>query len=253
MNDYMILTEGEKMLRIAICDDDPAFRKHMAEMIGRWDKKTKNTVCETFENGDELITAHKASPFDIILLDIIMPMINGVETAREIRQSDKNTAIVFLTTSPEFAVESYTVKANNYLLKPVSPEALFSCLNELSCEDKFSPTITLKGIYTIYKVILSDIVFIEAQNKHIVFTLLDGSKIETIEPLHLCEEKLAANKEFFKCHRSYIVNINYIDKYTSKEIRMHNGCCIPISRSYQKAFETAYYSVLFGEGGDNKC
>ena len=79
--------------------------------------------------------------------------------------------------------------------------------------------------------------------------MLDGSKIETTEPLHICEEKLIPNKEFFKCHRSYIVNINHIDKYTSKEIRMHNGSFIPISRSYQKDFEFAYYATLFGEAG----
>lgn len=239
------------MLRIAICDDDKVFLQKTEEMIKRWEEKTKNTVIETFESGDELINSHKILPFDIILLDVVMPMINGIETAREIRTEDKSTKIVFLTSSAEFAVESYTVKANNYLLKPVSEDALFRCLDELSEElNKNRQTITIKGLYTIHKLIVDEIVYIEAQNKHIVFSMADGTKMETIEPLHICEEKLKNNKEFYKCHRSYIVNINYIDTYTSKEVKMHSGCSIPISRSCQKAFETVYFSVLFGEVGE---
>lgn len=241
------------MLRIAICDDDPVFGKQTADMIDRWEQKPKNTLCEIFSNGDELINAHKALPFDIILLDVIMPLINGIETAKEIRQKDKSTKIIFLTSSTEFAVESYTVKANNYLLKPVSEKALTACLDEFFEEiNKNQKTINVKGIYNTHRIALDDIVYIEAQNKHIVFSLRSGSKIETIEPLYVCEEKLASNKEFIKCHRSYIVNISYIDRYTSKEIKMYSGCSIPISKNYHKSFESAYYSALFGEAGDNK-
>ena len=242
----------KKLLKIAVCDDDSAFGKSAEEMIGRWEQKPEGTLCEVFDNGDELIRAHKNSPFDIILLDIIMPMFSGIEIAREIRQSDKNTKIIFLTSSPEFALESYSVRANDYLLKPVDEKKLFESLEEFSFEEKTSKTIAVKGVYAVQKVLAEDIVYIEAQNKHIVFNMLDGSKIETTEPLHICEEKLASKKEFFKCHRSYVVNINHVDKYTSKEVKMHTGCCIPISRSYQKAFESAYFSVLFGEAGADK-
>ena len=242
------------MLRIAICDDDKDFLKKTEEMIERWEERPKNTFIETFCDGNELINSHKISPFDIILLDIVMPTVNGIETAREIRKADKRTKIVFLTSSAEFAVESYTVKANNYLLKPVSEKALFISLNEFSQEmNKNRQSITVKSMYTVHKLIVDEIVYIEAQNKHIVFFMADGTKIETMEPLHACEEKLEKNKEFFKCHRSYIVNINYIDMYTSKELKMHLGCSIPISRSCQKAFETAYFAVLFGEAGEDKC
>ena len=73
-------------------------------------------------------------PFDIILLDVVMPLLNGIEAANELREKDKNVKIVFLTSSPEFAVASYTVKASNYLLKPVEPAKLFACLDELIIE-----------------------------------------------------------------------------------------------------------------------
>lgn len=241
------------MLRIAVCDDNSVFIKQITYMIDHWEHKPENTVCETFKNGDELIDMHRTAPFDIIFLDVVMPMLNGIETAREIRQKDKNVKIVFLTSSSEFAVESYTVKANNYLLKPISEKKLFDCLDELIEElNKNLRTITVKSIHAVQKLAIDDIVYIEAQNKHIVFTMLDGTKIETMEALHIWEEKLTLDYGFFKCHRSYIVNINHIDTYTSKEIKMHSGDIIPIARSYQKSFDSAYFAVLFGKVGEDE-
>ena len=101
------------------------------------------------------------------------------------------------------------------------------------------------------KLAMADIIYIEAQNKHIVFTMFDGTKIETTEPLHIWEEKLTLDNGFFKCHRSYIVNINHIDTYMSKEIKMHSGDIIPIARSYQKSFDSAYFAVFFGRAGED--
>lgn len=239
------------MLRIAICDDQADFTNHIVELLNEWPSKPINMVCETFDNGDELLSSHKSAAFDIILLDVIMPMLNGIETAREIRSIDKNTKIVFLTSSPEFAVESYTVKANNYLLKPVKKQDLYLCLEELmETISQNAGTIVVKSLYAMQKLVLDDIVYVEARNKHIIFTMVDGTTIETTEPLHLCEEKLSASNFFFKCHRSYIVNMNYIDTYTLKEIRMHSGCRIPISRNYHKAFKSTYFAVTFGEAGE---
>ena len=239
------------MLRIAICDDDAVFVKKAAEMLNNWVEKPENAVFETFENGDELISAHKASPFDIILLDVVMPMINGIETAREIRSEDKNTKIVFLTSSPEFAVESYTVKANNYLLKPVSEKALFDCLDEFADEIiKKSRSITVKSIYTVHKILVDEIVYIEAQNKHIVLVLTDGTIITTTEPLNTLVSKLSEEYGFFRCHRSYIVNMKNIIAYTNKEITVRSGSRIPVSRSCHKEFEVAYFKTIFESAGD---
>ena len=241
------------MLRIAICDDNADFVQHTLDIIDCWPSKPLNTLCQAFDNGDELVCTHRNAPFDIILLDVIMPMLNGIETARELRLIDKNTKIAFLTSSPEYAVESYTVKADNYLLKPITSQRLYRCLDEFMEEISQNPlTITVKSLYTVQKLVLDNIVYVEAQNKHIIFAMLDGTTVETTEPLHICEEKLALSDCFFKCHRSYIVNINHIDTYSHKEIRMRSGYRIPISRNCQKAFEAAYFAVTFGKAGEAK-
>ena len=239
------------MLRIAICDDNAEFVQQITEMINIWPSKPAGTICSTFYNGDELVNAHNILPFDIILLDIVMPLANGIEVAREIRQNDKNVKIVFLTSSPEFAVESYTVKANNYLLKPVNMSALHISLDEFLQEICVNlQTITVKSLYSVQKIPLNNIEYVEAQNKHILFTLIDNTVVETTEPLHVHESRLTLADGFFKCHRSYIVNINCIDTYTSREITMQSGCRIPIARSCQKEFESAYFSVIFGKAGE---
>lgn len=240
------------MLRIAICDDDTAFVGHVAEIIDSWYGKSASTVYQTFDNGDRLVAAHNYAPFDIILLDIVMPMVNGIETAREIRQQDKNVRIVFLTSSPEFAVESYTVKANNYLLKPFARNTLYNCLDELVTEMSFnSHSITVKGLRSVQKIPVDNIEYVEAQNKHIVFVLHDGTSVTTTEPLHTHESKLTLKDGFFKCHRSYIVNINHINTYTLKEITMNSGYRIPISRSCHKEFESVYFAAIFSKAGEN--
>lgn len=239
------------MLRIAICDDLQVFLKHIQKMLANWEDRPDDLCVETFEDADSLLAAHSNKPFDIILLDVIMPLLNGIEAAREIRQHDKTVKIVFLTTSPEFAVESYTVKANNYLLKPVDPEKLYACLQELSEDLQVSQkNIVVKSAKALHHVEIKNIEYLEAQNKHVLFALSDGTTITAVEPLYSYEDQLPLADGFFKCSRSYIVNIHRIDTYTTKEIRMRSGCRISISRSCHKEFEAAYFEVLFGKDGD---
>ncbi len=236
------------MLKIAICDDCPDFLSQAETKINQWQNKPQGLVIGCFSDGDALIAAHTASPFDIILLDAVMPLINGIETAREIRKLDNRVKIIFLTSSPEFAVESYTVKANNYLLKPIDANALYRSLDDLMAElRQASRSIMIRSVYAVHRVELASIEYIEAQNKRVLFALTGGKTIEAIDPLYTYESKLLLSDGFFKCHRSYIVNIHQIDTYTQREIKTRSGWCIPISRGYHKDFEEAYFSTLFGK------
>lgn len=238
-------------MRMAVCDDMQYFLQEIRSVLDDWTRYPSGLQVEMFDNGDSLITAHNANPFDIILLDVIMPLLNGIETAREIRQLDKNVKIVFLTSSPEFAVDSYTVKADNYLLKPLIPEKLYACLEELTEELHSRPkTIVIKSARALHQIEIKDIEYLEAQNKHVMFAFRDGTTITAVEPLYKYEDMLLLSDGFFKVSRSYIVNIHHIHTYSTKELRMHTGCLISISRSFQKEFETAYFETLFGRIGD---
>lgn len=239
------------MLKIAICDDNPEFLSQTKLQINQWQNKPQGLMTGYFTDGDALIAAHTGSPFDIILLDVVMPLINGIETAREIRKLDKRVKIVFLTSSPEFAVESYSVKANNYLLKPIAADTLYRSLEDLVAElYQASRSITVRSAYAVHRVELGSIEYIEAQNKRVIFALTGGKTVEAIDPLYTYESKLLLSDGFFKCHRSYIVNIHHIDTYTQKELKTRSGWRMPISRSCQKEFEKFYFLSFFEEAGE---
>lgn len=239
------------MIRFAICDDSVAFLEQAKFMIEHWDDRPQPVAVELFGDGDALIKAHTKKPFDIILLDIVMPLLNGIEVAKEIREEDKAVKIVFLTTSPDFAVESYTVKASNYLLKPVNPTSLFTCLEELVKQiQNTEKYISIKNFDVIHRVRLSDIEYVEADNKHAVLVCKDGRRFPSQEPLYAYEDKLQLKDGFFKCHRSYIVNVHCVGSFSHKEIRLQSGRRVPISRRSQKDFEDAYFSQLFWKAGE---
>ena len=232
-------------MRIALCDDHHSQLEALRSMILEWGREETSVSC--FDNGDDLLRAHGSAPFDVIFLDVLMPLLSGMETAKELRQSDRTVKLVFLTSSPDFAVEAFSVKASNYLLKPLDPEKLHRCLEELSEElHTFARKICIRGIHAMHQIPVEDIEYIESQNKRILFVLSNGETILSGEPLYAYEEKLTLEDGFFKCSRSFIVNIHRIDTFTAKEIRTRSGARIPISRSCHQEFEKAYFSVLFG-------
>ena len=234
-------------MRIAICDDQQSQLDQIRQMILDWKGSLGNLTIRCFDNGDDLLQAHRTTPFDIIFLDVIMPLLSGMDTAKELRQSDKTVRLIFLTSSADYAVEAFTVKASNYLLKPLDPEKLHRCLEELSEElHTFARKICIRGIHAMHQIPVEDIEYIESQNKRILFVLSNGETILSGEPLYAYEEKLTLEDGFFKCSRSFIVNIHRIDTFTAKEIRTRSGARIPISRSCHREFEKAYFSVLFG-------
>lgn len=236
-------------MRIALCDDQRPQLEGLRDMILAWNGTDVSVSC--YDNGDALLRAHTAAPFDVIFLDVLMPLFSGMETARELRQSDKTVKLVFLTSSADFAVEAFTVKASNYLLKPVDAQRLYLCLDELAQEFHASVRkICIRGIHALHQIPVADIEYIESQNKRILFVLSGGETILSGEPLYTYEEKLTLEDGFFKCSRSFIVNIHRIDMFTAKEIRTNSGARISISRSCHREFENAYFSVLFGKAGD---
>lgn len=238
------------MLRLAICDDMPEFLQFTKELLEHWEEKPVDILIELFTDGDSLIESHTSNPFDIILLDVVMPLLNGIEIASEIRKFDSSVKIVFLTSSSEYAVESYSVNANYYLLKPIDKNKLFYCLNNFYTDImEHARYITIKSVTAVHRIALRNIEHIEAQGKRVLFVLCDGTTVESTNPFYFYEDQLLQEDGFLKCHRSYMVNIYKITTYTQREIRMQSGFRIPISRSYHKEFENAYFELLFRKEG----
>lgn len=237
------------MLRIAVCDDDAVFLQAAVQMIRRWsDQSSVPTEVYRFDNGDELLAKCAGQRMDVIILDIIMPLLNGMDAARELRARDNAVKIIFLTSSPEFALESYEVKAQDYLLKPVSYEKLAAALEECGHTIQAeAPGFVLKTTYGYQKLYYHDIEYAEAQNKRVIFYLRSGRTAESTAPLYSFEDKLTESNDFFKCHRSYLVYLPNVDHFNSNEIITKSGRSIPIARGYGKPFQEAYFAQMFRE------
>lgn len=237
------------MLRIAICDDNLDFQQNVVKLIKKWSEQSDISVnILTFDNGDGLIDENSSAHLDIIFLDILMPMLNGMETAKELRQTDKAVKIIFLTSSPEFALESYDVKAWNYLLKPVAYERLKEVLDECASTFEMEPEhLVVKTSSGYQKMYFHNIEYIEAQNKRVVFYLRTKTEVEVNEKLSYFDDKFSNNSSFFRCHRSYLVYLPNVDHFNRSSIITKSGMNIPIARGCAKAFKEAYFARMFQE------
>ena len=237
------------MIRLTICDDEAHCLESIRQMIEQWSASYALTVqISCFDNGDALLENIHSANLDVILLDIMMPLLNGMDTAHEIREFNKSVKIIFLTSSPEFALESYSVKASGYILKPIRYDKLSEALNDCTLALQEEPkNLMLKSSHGYNKIYLRDVEYIEAQNKRVAFFLNSGQSLFITEPLYSFENKLLMQDGFFKCHRSYIVSLPYVKAFTMGEITMKSGSQIPISRGFGKSFQDAYFSFMFGD------
>lgn len=201
------------MFEIIICDDDSACLEQTNQLVNDWIETASVPVtAKTIDNGDMLLNyCNKYNP-DVILLDIMMPLLNGMDAAREIREHNLTSKIIFLTSSPEFAIESYDVDASGYLLKPVDRDKLYKLLNKCLSElSQPADSITIHSAFGYQNIYLHNIEYLEAQNKKVIISISNGDKIEAIGTLSYYEKRLTLEKGFFKCHRSYIVYIPAVE------------------------------------------
>ncbi|MEG0369267.1 MAG: LytTR family DNA-binding domain-containing protein [Hungatella sp.] len=238
-------------MKIAICDDNLDELLFLSSMINAYrQERTVAIRCDAFHSATELLITAKSSEYDLYLLDVMMPAVNGMETAKEIRSFDQDTNIVFLTSSPEFAVESYQYKAQDYLLKPAKAEKLYALLDMLLAETKKSrESLGVKTKNGIARILFDNLVFLEVMGRRLYFHLSDGSVREVIAPLAEFEGTLLARSEFMQTHRSYIVNLLQIAELSADEAVTLTGNRVPISRQNYPRVREAYIAQLFTKRG----
>ncbi len=233
------------MLQIAVCDDNIDELSNMVQLIDLY-RISKQLSCEpaVFPNGFELVSAlEKGKRFDIYCLDIIMPGFTGIDVAKEIRGVDKTAPILFFTSSPEFALESYCVKAINYILKPISKEKLFFTFDELLEQIKVreeEDAIVVKSNEGIQKISISNLAFAEVIGRNVLYHLRSGKVIECAEPFSSACDNLLKYRCFIKPHRSYLVNMQYVDTIESHQITLQTLSTVPVAQGKAKEMKQQY-------------
>lgn len=245
----------DPILRIALCDDDKEMLSQIASDIKACEidrEVYREMTLETFQSGLDLVNAVKHNErFDIILLDILMPQMNGMEAAREIRLIDKTSKIIFLTSSPQFALDSYDVKAYFYLLKNYSREKLKAVLEEAITEivDTASNFTMLKTRTGFVKLYFHSLLYLEIIGRTITFYLNNDQHYEVYGTLTEIEEIFLKQEKFIKPHRSYIVNMDCIRKLDRNEITMMNNHKLPVSKNLYQIVKKGYMDYSFQRGG----
>lgn len=197
-----------------------------------------------FTSGEELVYSNKY--FDIIVMDIKMNGINGMEAVRLLRSKGKNSQVIFVTFSKEYVFEAFDVDAIHYLLKPVTDEDLFLALDKAigKTEQKDSQTITISKGSTIQIIPIRDILFCEAVDHKIYINTTRG-KIDYYGKMDTLQKQL--DNRFFRCHRSYIVNMNFVSGKEQDSIRMTNGEKVLVSRRKRQAFTQQLLAFIRNE------
>ncbi len=236
------------MVYIAICDDVVDEIGRIVSVLEIWRNSHPEAQLRyrTFLNPLDLIESSEKEKFDLYLLDVVMPGINGISVAKELRATDGTARIVFLTSSPEFAYESYSVKATDYILKPVNQERLIPFLDELYFAEQSScPSMILKKGATIVRVPVSLIEYVEINGKHLYFYLADGSFHEIFGSMNEYRDLLISFESFMQVHRSYIVNMLRISELSPSGAVTNSGRTVPVSRSFYPQLRKNYIELIF--------
>jgi DNA-binding LytR/AlgR family response regulator len=240
------------MLKIAICDDVSAELRHIAALTNEYltERNISADIWE-FSHPDALSTACEAETFHIFLLDMVMPMISGLELGQSIRRISTDAQIIYITTEPGFALDAYSVNPLHYLLKPVDKEALFAAL-ELAAEkvgfgEETVVTVkTREGLRTLS----ADVIACGEYVRHTVtYTLLSGEQVETSTISGSFAEHVApllGDRRFIQPHAAFIVNMSCVERLSKDGFTVKGGGFVPVSGKQFSAVRDAYMSYRLG-------
>lgn len=235
------------IMKIAICDDNKIQLHMITQMLDSYVTPGGDAVrCDVYENALDLLSALPFRHYDALLMDILMPGFNGIEAARDIRKSNEEIPIIFLTSSPEFAVESYRVHAFDYLMKPVDANELFKGLDRIFTMKKecVSQSLTIHTSKAVHVIPLSKLEYVEINNRTLLFHLSDGDVKPILGRLSDYEERLLSHPAFLKVHRSYVVNMELMKALNKNSFVTMTGKSIPISRNLLADVQNQYMNYL---------
>ncbi|MCM1167551.1 MAG: LytTR family DNA-binding domain-containing protein [Ruminococcus sp.] len=231
-------------ITIAICDDSEECSAELRRLLGEWaaDKPFALDIDE-YASAENFLFCYPDKPCSLLLLDIEMNRMSGMELARKLRAKGDMLPIVFVTGYSEYMSEGYEVEALHYLLKPVGREKLFAVLDRYIKRRAPENEIVLECGEGAVHVSPDSIVYCEAMGKKTAVRLSDGKTLECASGISALKELLPEG--FAACHRSYIVNLRFVRSIGRAELSLDDGGAIPVSRRLYKEVNEkfiAYYT-----------
>ena len=223
------------MIRIAICDDEKHMSDHIRAMASDFfRKKNREIQLRTFLSGEELLNYD--GQIDILFLDIQMNGMDGLETARKLRAGKFRGFLIFITVLKEMVFQSFEVQAYDYLVKPVDEKQFGKTMERLyaSMQNTSEDSLLVQKGYEGRIIREDEIVFCEVIDRKIYLNLVSGEVVDYYDRIENLETKL--DSHFFRCHRSYLINLKHLKGYKNGTAYMDNHKEIPVSRLRSREF-----------------
>lgn len=231
--------------QLAICEDDDAIRGQLhslcQEILTEAGVDHSITDFSSAQELESMLTAEN-NPFDLLLLDIQMEGLTGMELAQSLRQRGDRVSIIFVTGCEDYLPEGYSVQPIHFLLKPVSREALDAALHTNWKLNHKPKTVVLRIGSKTVSLPLAEIRNIESYNHSIIVHLREGERTYVLSLIDF--EKQMPQNQFCRCHNSYLVNMDYVEEIGRTELSLRGGIRLPIGRAYYKALQSAFIRYM---------
>ncbi len=240
------------MLRIAICDDIDAELRCIETLVNKYvAEKSLSVEIRKFSHPDALLKSCETDTFHIYLLDMVMPMISGLELGRSIRRISTDAQIIYITTESGFALDAYSVNPLHYLLKPVSRYALYAALDLAAEKTDYGEetAVTVKTHNGLRTLSTDIIVCCEYVSHTAVYTLVGGERLETSTFTGSFAEHimpLLRDRRFIQPHAAFAVNMCRAERLDRNGFTMRGGAFVPVSGKQFSAVRNAYMSYRLG-------
>lgn len=227
------------MLEIAIVEDEENYRRVLCQYLEKYEEETGEEIhTSIFTDGDEIVENYTAK-YDIILMDIEMQFMNGMDAARKIREVDKAVIIIFITNMAQYAIQGYAVDALDYVLKPISYFAFSQRIQRAvgrmkKREERYINIISKSGVN---KVAVSEISWIESEGHRLIYHVKDKVYESTLNSMKKIENELK-ECNFFRCNKGYLVNLAHVKAIQDGWAILTNGQ-VMISRAKKTEFQKA--------------
>ena len=238
------------MLKISVCDDEAEERQKIADNLRAYTAAhgEHGVEFDVYPSAIEMLEAFERSgAADIALLDICMPGMLGTELARDILRFSKNTDIIFLTTSPDYAVDAFSIHAADYICKPYTQEQFNAALERVIARREQRTWILLRCEGELHRIALEDILYIETKDKRRVFSLASGRKLSVWSLPAKLQESVMGKKGMTMCGSSFIVNLNHVRCFSGTDLVMDDGTLIPVPRRCRAEMKQAYFDFYLNE------
>lgn len=242
------------LIRIGICDDEPNVAQHIEDIVTDYfDNSEYGYSIKKFSDPVELLDYLETKEnFDILILDVYMPLMLGTEVAKELRNRGDQTRVIFLTTSTDHAIDAFAVRASDYLLKPAKREAVFKTLDEITSqlterENKLFSVRTADGFLN---VLVHRITFIELLDRRLCIHVKNGEDVLSRVIRGNFEDSvkdILSEEDFVQCQKSYVVNMNHVKGMNAERFVMRDGTMIPISKKFYQETKKRYMDFLLRE------